>query len=60
MRRALATALVSFASSTGATIIAEGIETVDELDILRSLGIDVGQGYHLGRPGPLPLTARHA
>jgi EAL domain-containing protein (putative c-di-GMP-specific phosphodiesterase class I) len=59
VRRALATALVSFASSTGATIIAEGIETSDELDILRGLGIDVGQGFHLGRPGPLPVDTQH-
>jgi len=60
VRWALATALVSFASSTGATIIAEGIETPGELAVLRGLGIDVGQGYHLGRPGPLPLARRQA
>jgi EAL domain-containing protein (putative c-di-GMP-specific phosphodiesterase class I) len=53
VRRALATALVSFASSTGATIIAEGIETDGELAILRSLGILVGQGFCLGRPAAL-------
>ena len=53
VRRALASSLVSFAAETGAHIIAEGIETADELDILRDLGIRYGQGYHLGRPGPL-------
>jgi EAL domain-containing protein (putative c-di-GMP-specific phosphodiesterase class I) len=53
VRRALATALVSFASSTGATIIAEGIETDGELAVLRGLGIAVGQGFRLGRPTPL-------
>jgi len=60
VRRALATALVSFASSTGATIIAEGIETASELGVLRDLGINVGQGYYLARPGPLPFASQRA
>jgi EAL domain-containing protein (putative c-di-GMP-specific phosphodiesterase class I)/ActR/RegA family two-component response regulator len=52
-RRALATALVAFAEEIGATIVAEGIETEQELDTLRKLHIPWGQGYHLARPGPL-------
>jgi PAS domain S-box-containing protein len=52
-RRALALALRDFASSLEATVIAEGIEDRDELDELLLLGIDHGQGYLLGRPGPL-------
>jgi EAL domain-containing protein (putative c-di-GMP-specific phosphodiesterase class I) len=52
-RRALASALVDFGAGAGATIVAEGIETEDELELLRALGIDQGQGYHLGRPAPL-------
>jgi EAL domain-containing protein (putative c-di-GMP-specific phosphodiesterase class I) len=50
VRKALATALVSFASGLGAQIIAEGIETVEELDVLRGLGIRYGQGFYLCRP----------
>ncbi len=53
-RRAMATALVSFGAATGAVIVAEGVETVAELDTLRRLGVGYGQGYLLGRPGPLP------
>ena len=34
-------------------LTAEGIETTSELRLLRMLGIDHGQGYLLGRPGPL-------
>jgi len=34
--------------------IAEGIETQLQLDILRAQGWQLGQGYHLGRPAPLP------
>jgi EAL domain-containing protein (putative c-di-GMP-specific phosphodiesterase class I)/DNA-binding NarL/FixJ family response regulator len=49
-RRALASALVSFASETDADIIAEGIETKGELETLRSLGVRYGQGFYLSRP----------
>lgn len=35
-------------------VIAEGIETQAELLVLRDLGVAFGQGYHLGRPAPLP------
>jgi EAL domain-containing protein (putative c-di-GMP-specific phosphodiesterase class I)/ActR/RegA family two-component response regulator len=52
-RRALATALISFASAIKASIVAEGIETQDEVDALRGLGVTYGQGYHLSRPQPL-------
>jgi EAL domain-containing protein (putative c-di-GMP-specific phosphodiesterase class I) len=51
----LARSLVSFAQDTGAEVIAEGIETEDELDIVRQLGIPYGQGYFIGRPGPTAL-----
>lgn len=57
VRRALATALVSFAAEIGATIIAEGIEIAGELSVLHRLGIRWGQGYQLAHPGPLPLPA---
>lgn len=54
-RRALAAALVGFAGEIEATIIAEGIEVASELTTLQGIGIPWGQGYHLARPGPLPL-----
>lgn len=53
-RRALVTALVSFCGSIGSTIVAEGIETTGELTTLRELGVPWGQGFLLGRPGPIP------
>jgi EAL domain-containing protein (putative c-di-GMP-specific phosphodiesterase class I)/AmiR/NasT family two-component response regulator len=53
--QALADALAAFASRIGATIVAEGIETPEELAALRELGVSHGQGYHLARPGPLPV-----
>lgn len=55
-RRALASALLTFGSDIGAVIVAEGIETRSQLQALRDLGIQFGQGYCLGRPAPLPLA----
>jgi len=52
VRRALATALISFASEIGAAIIAEGIETQGEFDTLRALGVPFGQGFYLAPPSP--------
>jgi EAL domain-containing protein (putative c-di-GMP-specific phosphodiesterase class I) len=53
-RRALTAALAYFAADIGATIVAEGVETESELRTLKSLGVQNGQGYFLGRPAPLP------
>lgn len=50
-KRALVEALVSFCRRTGATLCAEGIERVEELVTLVDLGVDVGQGWFLARPG---------
>jgi diguanylate cyclase (GGDEF)-like protein len=48
---ALIGSLVHFARSTGASICAEGIETLDELRVLIHLGVAAGQGWALARPG---------
>jgi EAL domain-containing protein (putative c-di-GMP-specific phosphodiesterase class I) len=49
----LARSLVTFAADTAAEVLAEGIETSAELETLIDLGVSLGQGYYLGRPGPL-------
>ncbi|GAA2701411.1 hypothetical protein Apa02nite_053640 [Actinoplanes palleronii] len=59
VRMALARCLVGFASDIGAMLIAEGIETAAEHDKLLELGLQLGQGYLLGRPAPLPKAALH-
>ena len=51
--RALTRALLAFASEMETTIVAEGIETHAEIEALKELGVTHGQGFHLGRPGPL-------
>ena len=45
-------ALQELASRWHATIVAEGVETAEQLAAIRDLGISAGQGYLLGRPGP--------
>ncbi len=52
-RQALVVGLRHFARSVGCRLIAEGIETDAELETLRSLGVELGQGYLLGRPAPV-------
>jgi EAL domain-containing protein (putative c-di-GMP-specific phosphodiesterase class I) len=53
-RQALVAGMVHFASLTGCALVAEGIETEQELDALGRLGIPLGQGFLLGRPRRLP------
>jgi EAL domain-containing protein (putative c-di-GMP-specific phosphodiesterase class I) len=43
-------AIVEMGAGLGATVIAEGIQTADEADVLRSLGVRFGQGYLYARP----------
>jgi diguanylate cyclase (GGDEF)-like protein len=49
-RRALVMALLSFSGHIGARLIAEGVETQPEQEVLISLGVQFGQGWLLGRP----------
>jgi len=52
-RQTLVSAIRTFASGTNATVVVEGVETERESRTLARLGIEYGQGYHLGRPAPL-------
>jgi EAL domain-containing protein (putative c-di-GMP-specific phosphodiesterase class I)/CheY-like chemotaxis protein len=57
VRRSMIAAFVHFAAEVGISLIAEGIETVGELEALCRLGVDQGQGFHLARPGDLEAVA---
>jgi diguanylate cyclase (GGDEF)-like protein len=48
--------LRDLADRWGALVVAEGIETPAQLEVVRSLGIGAGQGYLLGRPAEQPPT----
>ncbi len=49
-RRTLLTALADFAEATSARLVAEGVETEDELRTVAACGVHLVQGYLLGRP----------
>ena len=48
---------VQLTHSLGLRLVAEGIETRAAQELLREMGCDTGQGYHLGRPVPSPRRA---
>jgi diguanylate cyclase (GGDEF)-like protein len=49
--------VVELAARTGALLVAEGIERETQIAQLVALGITAGQGYFLGRPGPIAGAA---
>jgi EAL domain-containing protein (putative c-di-GMP-specific phosphodiesterase class I) len=50
VNRAMVKAIISLGHGIGATVIAEGIQSEDEAQALRGMGVDFGQGYYLARP----------
>jgi EAL domain-containing protein (putative c-di-GMP-specific phosphodiesterase class I) len=49
-QQALVRAVTAFAAQVGTTVLAEGVETQEQLDTLREIGVQLGQGWHLGVP----------
>jgi EAL domain-containing protein (putative c-di-GMP-specific phosphodiesterase class I)/AmiR/NasT family two-component response regulator len=56
-KRALTSALVSFGEEMGVAIVAEGIETREELETLLALGVPFGQGFYLAPPAAFSPAA---
>ena len=52
---ALASTIIVMAHALDKQVVAEGVETIEQLDFLRERGCDVAQGYFLARP--LPASA---
>jgi EAL domain-containing protein (putative c-di-GMP-specific phosphodiesterase class I) len=48
----IARAIVALGHSLGMQVIAEGVETAAQREMLAELGCDAYQGYHFGRPAP--------
>lgn len=48
--RVIIQSIVDLAHGLGLTATAEGVETVEQLRLIRELGCDVGQGYLISRP----------
>ena len=56
----IVSAVMAEAERSGATVVAEGIETEEHLQAALALGAVVGQGWLFGRPGPLPKPVPNA
>ncbi|MGN0169392.1 MAG: GGDEF domain-containing protein [Lachnospiraceae bacterium] len=56
MKSSMVESIAHFCKSVGIRLIAEGIETMEELKKLIQLGVDYGQGYFLGKPESVPPT----
>jgi EAL domain-containing protein (putative c-di-GMP-specific phosphodiesterase class I) len=54
--RALVGSVLSWAMRRGARVCAEGIETDEQRERLRQLGVPLGQGFQIGRPQPASET----
>jgi PAS domain S-box-containing protein len=50
--RSVVQAVLTLARDFGLETVAEGVEDAETLDLLRSMGVDYAQGYHLARPAP--------
>ena len=57
-KQALVEAFVSFGRRIGARLLAEGIEKRADLAMVTALGVDLGQGYLIGRPAHEPTAPR--
>ncbi|MEI7431594.1 MAG: EAL domain-containing protein [Betaproteobacteria bacterium] len=53
VRSSLIPEIVSIARAVGAQVIAEGIENEQQMEMLRDMGVDYGQGYYFARPQPI-------
>jgi EAL domain-containing protein (putative c-di-GMP-specific phosphodiesterase class I) len=54
--RMLVQSLISLAQNIGLRVIVEGVETQEQLNVIRKLGGDEMQGYLLGRPNSDPMS----
>ncbi|SFT98950.1 PAS domain S-box-containing protein/diguanylate cyclase (GGDEF) domain-containing protein [Geodermatophilus amargosae] len=54
----IAGAMVAMGGSLGLDVVAEGVETEEQLEVLRRLGCDAVQGYLFGRPMPAEAIDR--
>ncbi|THV25633.1 putative bifunctional diguanylate cyclase/phosphodiesterase [Peteryoungia ipomoeae] len=56
--RAMLEDIIRLIRNRGLKILIEGVETKDHTELMEELGIELGQGYFLGRPGPVADLVR--
>jgi diguanylate cyclase (GGDEF)-like protein/PAS domain S-box-containing protein len=52
VKSAIVSAMVALSQAIGSTTVVEGVETLAQLEAVKSLGCDVAQGYYFARPVP--------
>ena len=48
--------LIRIVNELGVTSLAEGIETAEEAEVCKDMGCMLAQGYHFGKPSPVPAV----
>jgi EAL domain-containing protein (putative c-di-GMP-specific phosphodiesterase class I) len=54
---AIVRSTIGLGHDLGLSVVAEGVENQETLDLLTALGCDVAQGLHLAAPSPAPFPA---
>jgi diguanylate cyclase (GGDEF)-like protein len=57
--RAIVSAVVGLSRELGFMVLAEGIETAEQLESVRDIGCDLAQGYYFGKPAPAETIAEY-
>jgi len=57
VKREFLRSILEIAAELDCKVVAEGIETADQLVTAQAMGVHFGQGYFLGRPEPIPARA---
>lgn len=55
--RSFVASMVDLSVAVGAKVVAERIESEEAAQMMLGLGVHLGQGWHFGKPGPLPKAA---
>lgn len=58
VKREFLRSILEISNELGCKVVAEGIETADQLITVQALGVHYGQGYFLARPEPVPANAQ--
>ena len=57
--RTIISSMVRMAKSLGLKTLAEGVETKEQMEFLKSIGCEKVQGYYYGKPQPLKASMEH-
>lgn len=55
MKQSVYKALYTLAKENGITVLAEGVETKEEFDVIEGIGVDLVQGYYFAKPQAEPI-----